>query len=82
MNDDKYYQYIRYFIILVLAAATAAATAGVVWLVQWMFALDFSKDDLERIFWTLLGLLVLGVAVPGAAAFKAVNKDDPNHPQQ
>ena len=76
MDNNNYYQYIRYFIILVLAAATA----GVVWLVQWMFAFDFSKDDLERIFWTLLGLL--GIAVPGAAAFKAVNKADPNHPQQ
>lgn len=76
MSDDKYYQYIRYAIILVLAAATA----GVVWLVQWMFAFDFSQDDLMRIFWTILGLL--GVAVPGAAALKAVNKADPNHPQQ
>ena len=65
MKPEDYAQYVRYAIILVLAAATA----GVVWLVQWLFAFDFSQDDLMRIFWTLMGLL--GVAVPGAMALKA-----------
>lgn len=65
MKPEDYAQYVRYAIILVLAAATA----GVVWLVQWLFAFDFSQDDLERIFYTLLGLL--GIAVPGAMALKA-----------
>ncbi len=65
MNTEDYRQYIRYAVILVLAAATA----GVVWFVQWLFAFDFSQDDVERIIYTLLGLL--GIAIPGAAALKA-----------
>ncbi len=71
MNQDEYTKYIRYAVILVLAAATA----GVVWLVQWLFAFSFSQDELLRIFWTLMGLL--GVAVPGAMALKATKKDLP-----
>lgn len=73
-NDEEDYEftkYIRYAIILVLCLATA----GVVYVVQWLFAFDFSEDDLLRIFWTLLGLL--GVAVPGAMALKASNKNNP-----
>lgn len=68
MNNQDYYQYIRYAIILVLAAATAA----LVYFIQWLFAFDFSQDDLLRIFWTLLGLL--GIAVPGSMALKAAKK--------
>jgi hypothetical protein len=74
MNNEDYQKYIRYAIILVLCLATA----GVVYVVQWLFAFDFSEDDLLRIFWTLLGLL--GVAVPGAMALKANNNK--NNPPQ
>lgn len=70
MNNDEYQKYIRYAIILVLALATA----GVVWVVQWLFAFDFSEDDIMRIVVTLLGLL--GVAVPGTMALKSLKKPD------
>ncbi len=70
MPPEDYQKYLRYAIILVLGLATA----GVVWVVQWLFAFDFSQDDLLRIFWTLMGLL--GVAIPGSMALKATKSDN------
>lgn len=62
---QEYQPYIRYAIILVLGFITV----GLVSFVQWAFALDFSEDELEKIFWTCVGLL--GITGGGAVALHA-----------